>query len=432
MMTPDRYRTLVLWLLIASFARKAHAQAEPTATADALYPGFQLPDLEGSLHFALSASQRVSTNYNGTGQTVRSTSIAGDLGYLSRSEVHPFSMIYSGGYLGNTGDANGQPSSVFQNLALSQIFQTRKFHFIVADAVSYLPTAPTTGLSGIPGIGDLGITSVQVGPVSGQSILTSYAPRVNNSASATVQRNLTGSTTVEGSGSFLIQRFVEGQNANGIDNNQATGIGGLTHRIDARNTLSANYTYSRFSYPSVAFSFISQGANLEYIRHVSRKILVDITAGPQRTTASSGVSPSLTLAIQANATYTGEDSTVGLIFSRGTNSGSGVVQGAQIDNLSANVTKKFRRDWNTAALVGYTHTTSLPGLSSNALSTDIVLASFQANRKIGNYLSAFLSYSLQNQSAQGIATVANVQNGISHIVGVGLTYSPSLIHLGHQ
>ena len=298
--------------------------------------------------------------------------------------------------------------------------------------MSYLPTAPTSGLSGIPGIGDLGITSVQVGPTTGQSILTSYAPRVNNNASATVQRNLTGSTTVEGSGSLLIQRFIESQNANGIDNNQATGIGGITHRIDARNTISANYTYSRFSYPSASFSFISQSANLEYIRHVSRRILVDVTAGPQRTTASAGVTPSLNLALEANATYTGEASTLGLIFSRGTNAGSGVVQGAQINNLSANVTRKFGREWNTAALIGYTHTTSLPGLSAQALSTDIVLASLQANRKIGNYLSAFVSYSLQNQSAQGLATAVNVQNGISHIVGVGLTYSPSLIHLGHQ
>ncbi|RXH54590.1 hypothetical protein [Granulicella sibirica] len=432
MMTLDRRRTLVLSLLIASVAIKAHGQAEPTATADALYPGFQLPDLEGSLHFALSASQRVSTNYNGTGQTVGSTSIAGDLGYLSRSEVHPFSMIYSGGYLGNTGDATGQPSSVFQNLALSQVFQTRQFHFIVADAVSYLPTAPTTGLSGIPGIGDLGITAVQVGPVSGQGILTSYAPRVNNNASATVQRNLTGSTTVEGSGSFLIQRFVEGQDANGIDNNQSTGIGGVTHRIDARNTISANYTYSRFTYPSVSFSFTSQSANLEYIRQVNRRILVDVTLGPQRTAGSAGITSSLSLAVQANATYTGELSTLGLVFSRGTNSGSGVVQGAQINNLSANVTRKLGRDWNAAALIGYTHTASLPGLSAQPLLTDIEVASFQANRKIGNYLSAFVSYSLQNQSAQGFATVVNVQNGISHIVGVGLTYSPSLIHLGHQ
>jgi hypothetical protein len=430
MTKPACYKTILIYFLIALSASAAQGQADPTATGDVLYPGFTLPDLQGSLHYALSASQRVSTNYNGSGQTVSSTSVSGDFGYLSRSEKHPFSVIYSGGYLGNT--SSGQPSSAFHNLALSQIFQTRDWHFTVADQVSYLPTAPTSGLSGIPGIGDLGVTPVQVGPVTGQAILTSYAPRVNNNASATVQRNLTGSTTIEGSGAYLIQRFVGSPTANGIDNNQTTGIGGITHRFDARNTISGNYTYSSFNYPSASFSFTVQGANLEYIRRMTRRIQFDVSAGPQRTNASMFFTPNYTLAANASVSYTGEATTASVVYLRATNAGSGVVQGARSDTVNLSATRRLRREWTGAAFVGYSRTNGLTGVSSQGLSSDIVLAGVQANRKIGDSLSVFLSYSAQQQSAQGLATVTNTQNGISNILAVGLTYSPSLIHLGHQ
>ncbi len=164
-------------------APAGHAQAVPAATAPAPYQGFGVPDLRGNLTYALSASESVTTGYNGGNGTATSTNLSGDAAYLSRSETHPFSAAYSGGFLGST--SGPQPSTTFQNLSLSQVFRQKKWNFIVGDTVSYLPQSPTVGLSGIPGLGDLAIDPVQIGQGFGSGILSNYANWVSTFISAT-------------------------------------------------------------------------------------------------------------------------------------------------------------------------------------------------------------------------------------------------------
>ena len=96
--------------------------------------------------------------------------------------------MYSGGYLYSS--VPGYPSSsTFQNLAASPGGTTKNWNFVIDDAVSYLPESPTTGLSGIPGVGDIGVEPVQIGDQPAQSILTNYATRVGNGLNGGITRN---------------------------------------------------------------------------------------------------------------------------------------------------------------------------------------------------------------------------------------------------
>ena len=62
-------------------------------------------------------------------------------------------------------------------------------------------------------MGDLGVAPapVQVGPDSGQGVLTNYSPEITNTAAGSVQRQLTGKTSLTGSVSYTLLRFLDGQ-----------------------------------------------------------------------------------------------------------------------------------------------------------------------------------------------------------------------------
>jgi hypothetical protein len=406
------------------------AQAVPAATAPAPYQGFGVPDLRGNLSYAVSASETVTTGYNGGDGTATSTNISGDVAYLSRSETHPFSAVYSGGFLGST--SGYQPSTTFQNLSLSQVFKQKKWNFIVGDTVSYLPQSPTVGLSGIPGLGDLAIDPVQVGQGFGSGILTNYANRVSNFASATATRNLTGSTSIEGTGSYGIQRFLT-DSVFALNSNQVTGSGGLNHRINARNTVAANYSYSRFTYVDEPYTFNTNGLSFEYVRSFTPRLIMDASIGPQWNAGTTFSSTSLSVAGSLFFSYVREKTSMSLGYTRGTNNGSGVVPGALSDSIGFSARRMLNRAWGAAGSVSYAHSSSLSNVTTTPFSIDAIVASGQLSRQLSRSFSAFGSYTIQRQTTQGIvAASSNAFSGLSQTFGFGVTYSPGQIRLGRE
>jgi hypothetical protein len=60
------------------------------------------------------------------------------------------------------------------------------------------------------------------------------------------------------------------------------------------------------------------------------------------------------------------------------------------------------------------------------------VAGVQTSRAIVRSLSAFASYTFEHQSSNQATTAVDVFTGSEQVVGFGLTYSPSSIHLGRQ
>lgn len=428
-MTKASFLTLVV---LGSLACELRAQDIPVIKApDSI--GFQLPKLAGQISYAVSASQTVITGYNGNGSTVSSTNVSGDFAYITSSETHPFAVLYSGGFLGS--ESSQLPSTVFQNLALSQSYRTRSWNFVVNDTVSYLPESPVGGISGIPGVGDLGLNPVQVGSNLGAGILTTYDTRVNNVAGVTASRNLTGSTTMEATGTYAVQRFL-GDTAGDVsayDNNQVQASGGIQHRIDARNTIGVNYTYSHFTYTGQPYEFTSNGANFEYIRKLNARWTLDASLGPQWTAGSTFPSTSLNLAAVVSLSYLGKRTSSSLSYLRGTSAGSGVVEGALTDSVAFNTTRKLNAVWNAAGSVTYTRSQSLPSTIYSPFTIDSEIVAGQLSRSLGRSFSTYASYTLENQSLSGTTLASPLTfNGRQQIFGFGITYSPSSSRVGRQ
>ncbi len=435
-----------LWMLLPLVALPVPsiAQAIPVATAPSISTGFTLPSLAGTMQYAVSASQSYSSNYFGNSSVNTSTNLSGDLAFITNSALYPFNTVFSGG---RAWSSSGQSSYDFLNLSMTQGIHVQRWTFALSDSVNYLPGTATTGLSGVPGVGDLGVNPAQPGTTSGtgalpgQGVLTGFSSRVANSSSLSAGRPITGKTSIDASGSYSLTRFLNNSTNHsnqGVNNDSESAGMGLSHRIDARNSTGGNFTYSRSTFSGANFGipepgFSSQSASLQYSHQFTRKFGMSASAGPQwNNTGTPGSSRSLSLLANLSASYTGEFSQATMAYTRGSNSGSGVVGGAISDSVSFSTSRTLNRVWHCALTAAYTQSSQLPSSSSLPFTFHTTVMGVQVSRAIVRDLSAYASYTLQNQSNQGVTAAVDLFSGLSNVTGFGLTYSPMAIHLGHS
>jgi len=417
----------------------ANANATP-ATSASPSSLFSYPTLDGALHYAVSASQLVQYGYFGPGNASYSAVLSGDASYTSLRPNTPFNMLFAGGvYIPESG---GQSTSPFVDLEVSQGLVAKQWVFGISDSVSYLPESPTTGLSGVPGVGDIGTYPI-IGPASGPAggVLTESGNRVSNSVEGSVERLLTGKTSVSGSGSYSILRFLNGDD--GFDNSQVAGQVAVNHRLDARDTISANAVYSVFEFGPGAgsISLTSRGINGVFSRELSRFFSVNVSAGPQWISSSDGnLIPSTEgVAVRAGLSYQYKHANAGIGYARGVNGGSGVQLGALANTVSGFFSEELTRQWLVSGNAAYTHTSTLatgsgtppPGLLiplGGNFSTGY--GGLQLTRSLGRTLSAYVSYTIQDQNYDAAYTGRTAFSGTSQTFGIGISYRPLATRLG--
>ncbi len=441
---PQTASTLLLLLPLLALPAISGAQALPAASP--ISTGFTLPSTSGTLQYALSASQSVSSNYLGNSGVASFTNLNGDLAFITSSSRDPFSAVFTGGRSWST---SNQPSYNFLNLSLSQAVNTHRWNFSLSDAVNYMPQTASTGLSGIPGAGDLGVTPVPTGvtptPTSanpGQGVLSGFSTRVTNTSSLSLQRQITGKTSLNASGSYSLIRFLNNSGSStvpssaGLDSDGDSAGAGLSHRIDARNSLAGNFAYARNTYSGTSSGirqpgFSSQTASLQVTHQFTRKLSTSLAAGPQWTSIDSpGLTPALSLFANLSASYTGEFSNASLAYSRSTNSGFGVVGGAISNSVTFSAGRVVDRVWLVALTAAYTQTSDLPSAVTLPFTFHTTVAGVQVSRALARTLSAYASYTWQKQSNQGTAAAVDLFSGLSNVAGFGLTFSPSAVRLG--
>lgn len=417
-------RTLLCVVCFLSASAVAAAQSVPVETGSPLYTGFQMPTVGGSLHYALNAGERVTFGYNQTQGTVSAATFSGNLGYITPSIRFPTTINYTGGYLQTT---YGQPSAFFQDATISQAYQSRKWHLTLSDAVSYLPETSASGIYGVIG------TGTNTGITTPQGVLVPYATRVENSVTGDAVREITGKTSLNGIGFYSIERFPG--YSGGIQTNIYSLRGGVDHRLNTLSSFAVNYAYSNFSYLGVNGTFQTQGVQAQYKRQLTRSFSFAAAAGPQRTGASAlTLRPaSYSYTVDAQATYVGDVASafaMNVSFIRSTNGGAGITFGAINNTVTGNITRRITRSTQATALGSYSTSTGLLLLTATQVDTKAAIGSVQVNRAFTRTLSAFVSYTAQHQSVQGLYIGVTPLIGLQQILGFGVTYSPSPIHLG--
>lgn len=427
-------------LLVGGCATSLVAQVREVPFGDPRIEPPSGPTLHGAIRYS-----QIFQNAAQTGRIATST-ISGDLDYVSGNVRRPFALLYAGGGIFTT-DTLG--NTIFQNIQASQGFVARNWNLTLGNTFSYLPEAPTSGLAGIPGVGDLtgsGSGILPPGVAPNQSVLASNASRYSEAFSADLERRISSDTSIEGSGAFGLLRFPGGK---GIDSQQEAASIGINRRLNSLNTLSADFRYARFQFSSTGFAFQSPSVALDYKRQWNRTWLSDISFGPQWVRSSNPALLPDRLLLDGAATLSferGENSGV-LAYSQGASGGSGALGGAQLDDLQAGFSRNLQREWTLAATLSWARTSGLQtGSQASGSSTtggqgslilpaqskiDAEYGGLQLTRRMGRHLTAYLSYTAQYQSigntGQAAPTASGVNGvplrGLSNIFGFGFGYT---------
>lgn len=430
-------------LLTANFL--CHAQAVPTAESSMSSSlGPNLPSLDGVVHYALSASEVIQYGYYGPGEVSHATDLTGDIAYTSQSTVRPFSLLFAGGVV--LANQSGQGTSTFWNVAASQGYVTRHWVFNISDSFSFLPQSPTTGLSGIAGVGDLGAYPVQ-GPSAGPAggILSVSGDRISNGLGGSVERQIAASTSISGSGSWGVLHFLGDNQDGGLDSTQVSGVVAVNQRLDARSSVSVNAVYSTYYYTGAGSGpdepdFATKGINLSYQRVLSRSLSASVSVGPQWVSSSnSALIPSaLNVAVNAGLSYGYHNTHASVSYTRGVNNGSGVLPGALSDGVAGSVGQTFGRNWVASLSAAYTHTSGLTQITNGTSLVptkevfDTVYGGVQVTRRISTHFSGYASYTVQNQTNNNLnpVIVPNALYGTAQTFGIGITFTPKSTNLG--
>lgn len=404
--------------ILLTISAVARAQVVPATT------GPEWPPVGGTLSYGLSYSQ-MALFYGGLGGNSVTSTLSGELTYANTNHRRPFSLTYAGGDSWTLTGASA-PGGYFQHLAASQGMLGRNWSLLLSDNVALMPEAPVGGFSGIPGIGTL---PAQPGPTD-QPILTLNTRSIDNTTSASFSRNLDALTGLGFSTSYGMLRF---PNGDGLASNQLQLGPQITRRLNALSSLSAQYAFSRFTYPQYSISMSTQSMLFSYQRKWSRRLSTSVSAGPQWVLASSsaGLPASTDLSMSASASYGARRWTASLNFSRGATGGGGdlTAYGATNDNLSADYSRRFGKNLSLSTMATYMRTQGLQlaGAPQAAAVTSSEEVGVSASRKLGRYFNASADYTAIRQSSS-TALSANAISGLAQTISFSIGYSPRAIH----
>ena len=419
--------TLKLMVFLFTVCATAVAQVVPEAT------GPSGPPVSGSLHYDLRYSQNA--EFGGSLGNWQTANASADAGYANGNTRLPFSLNYTGGYSWTIAGPS-YSTGFFQRLSLSQGIVWRKWNVMASDDVSYTPQAPTTGFSGIPGTGEP-IGTPNPAPPSSQSILTLNSHAISNDGNAQLGHNINFATTFNVGGSSSLLRYPDG---NGFDTDSLAANAGLTRRLNARNSLSGQYTFSRYSYPDFNDTFNTSSAIVSFTRHWTRRLSTNAGAGPEWIRSSASASSSTAGELPPTATvpnstivsgnagvnYQMRFGSANLAYDHGTNGGAGYLFGAKTDSASGSFSREFHKNLTVGLTGSYMRTA---GLNNNGV-TNAKYGGVQASRQFGRYLSVFANYTDSAQSSSSTLG-ANAINGLIQEVSFGIGYSPRETHLRH-
>ncbi|MGD0547604.1 MAG: hypothetical protein ABR991_07215 [Terracidiphilus sp.] len=447
---------LALLALLLAASAVAAAQVPPAETG----PG-GLP-VSGTLICNLRYSQTAEIDGSLDGQQ-RSYASA-EATYANLSKRLPFSMRYGGGY-GKVWAGPPSAGDVYQHLMFSQGWIGRAWSLTGSENASYTFETPTTGFSGVPGSGE---------PIGGsgspnqpdQTVLALNTRVFDNTASVAFGERLNGATTLSASGATGQIHFID---KNGLNTDTLLAEAGITRRLDARDSVSSQYSISHYSYSSTGFSTLTNTVQFSMTRQWSRRLSTAASAGPlwiasSGTSSASGlaVPDSTMLSLNASALYQLRRGSANVSYFHGTAGGSGYMLGSKIDSVNAGYTRDFGRSLTVGVTGSYTRSDSLIGNEILGICTNGSGSSFscllqvdytpvsnaryggaQATRKLGRYLNVFANYTVFDQSANlqinaqisGGGTTstgsanANILNGLTQVIGFGIAYAPREIHL---
>lgn len=267
-------------------------------------------------------------------------------------------LNYTGGGFVTT--QPGTDNGWFQQFGFGQTFTWSRWQVQILDQFSYLPASQFgfgggTGL-GIPGIGGSlgqGVPGIGGGVALNQSIYTAIGPSLNNTfvAEATYQLSRRTSLTIGGSDGVL--HFTQSGN---VDTYNYLGNLGYNYMLTKEDTLGLVYRFTALHFQGEPQAIGDHVINVAYGRKITKRLALQLNVGPEITYYRVPVGTAKrTIAGNGGATfsYALRNASISLSYFHGVTGGSGVLIGANTDQITLSAGKQITRLWSLNGNFGF-------------------------------------------------------------------------------
>jgi hypothetical protein len=349
-------------------------------------PSFASSNLLRSAAF----DQSTVTDWNST------TFLAGGVNLREAWANSDLTVNYLGGGYFSTDSLEG--NGYFQQVGLAQEFRWPTWQVAFVDQFSDLPQAHF-GFGAVTGITLKDVGGLQDIYQPDQTIFAGFGMRYTNAFTAQAVHEISSRASINIAGSFGILRFLEAGN---IDSNDAIFNGGYNYALSKDDTIGVLYRYTAYRYNGTPQSLNGQIVQAAYGHKMTGRMALQLFFGPAFTTFAVPVrSISHQLGVSGGATfqYALGSNGLSLTYSHGLGNGSGILTGANVDQLQARLERRVSRRWSGDVSVGY-------GRNANLITSGGIGGSQAVN---SYYVEAGLGRPLNRDASFSVAYTAQIQ-----------------------
>ena len=383
-------------------------------------PGLQFSSNISSNGYGQSTSSWNATNY-----------FIGTMSLLEAWERGTLAVNYSGG--GFVSSDPQQGNGWYQQLALAQSYQTRRWLLQAFDQFAYIPQSEfgfgggtSLGIPGTYGPGSTTIPGLGGNYTNGQSVY-GVGAYYNNTFGLQATYALTPRASLTASASYGILDFVQSGNFN---SNTFVSSLGYNYTLTRKDTLGLVYRFSSYQFPGNPQAYGTSAFNVAYGRKVTGHLALSFFVGPEFTNyrvAFAGSSSSTGLSIYSNLIYALPKGQLSAGYTHGLSAGSGVFIGSTLDQINATYSRNLGRVWSGGLNFGYARNAPVGGTTFTGYpNTSSWFMGGNLGRPIGPFFNFGLAYTanISNYSTSGCTGATCTGNFTYHIVTVSLQWHP--------
>lgn len=342
------------------------------------------------------------------GSRVSVASINTVLGGLVVEKFTPHSELnldYLGGY--SFSNEGGLFDSATQELGFADLWFRGRWTGLIAEELSYSSQSAFYG-----GVTPFDLAGLQpTGPIilqntflPGQSIITSFGPRLSDATVAEVNNRVSRRTTASFVANYETLRFLS---AGLVDSSAAGFQAGLDYELDRKNSIAFAYRFNHLWFSGVPDSVADNIVLGAYRRRIGERMVFQAGAGPEVAfirNSSLTATTYVTWAADVLLRYQFERGSLNASYNHYLSGGSGVFLGAETHLVSLGASRQLSRLWSGRLIASYGHNTNILAIVTSTSSAppgatfDTAFGGFEITRRVGKDSQMFFGYLARYQT----------------------------------
>ena len=327
---------------------------------------------------------------------------------------------YSGGI--STGDRGSNLGQNYQEVGVTQLLLRGHWRLMAGGHFTYLPES-AFGYNVLRSIPDATATLKSTAILT-QTVFTRPSVQLHETVVSEADYMVDHLSSISMYGTYTRQSC---DSPGLLNSNQVNATFGYNRSLNPRDSIALTYSFGRFNFDNPSDELQTHTIEFFYAHRISANLGLKVSIGPQLRSFQhiSGTDPGIpaTVVGSAELDYQLRRTYLNVGYLRETTSGSGVLVGSLVDQVSVNADRQLSKLWHASVSMAYAHTSELESFSTGPKQTfNAAYALVSINRRLGPNVETFFSYGLQVQNSPAGASSPGYFN--RHMITIGLLFHP--------